>query len=433
MSQEIELKFIVESSALDNLRALLNGLDASHSEPRNLLNVYYETPDCLLRRHDMGLRVRGDNGHYEMTMKTAGHTVGGLHQRPEYNIPLETPDLALGLFPAEMWPGDLDADTVSASVAPLFSTNFAREKWLITHGESRIEIALDLGEVCAGEFREPISELEMEILSGNTADLLALARQLTALAGLRQGSLSKAARGYHLARGNTVRPLRDAGVLHLPAKSTVEQGLIGALELALAHWQYHEELWVRGNEQAREPVLEAIAMVRHVLALFGGIIPRKASAHLRDQLMQCEASLQAGSSPVTLAWSPQFSSAKLALTDWLVSRGWLPFVDEKGRQKLGGSFKRFADIQLSRHAAELRQAFLHSADSGYYQQQLIRLARELDAIRMLAGHYDDQLTQPWLETWQQLRQAISHHQSVETEHWRGQAIALVPFWLHSGK
>lgn len=433
MSQEIELKFIVEPGALDSLRTRLNGLDASHSAPRNLLNVYYETPDLLLRRHDMGLRVRGDNGQYEMTMKTAGHTVGGLHQRPEYNIALPGPALALDLFPAQMWPVDLDVAVLSASVAPLFSTHFDREKWVITRGSSRIEIALDLGEVAAGELREPICELEMEILEGNTEDLLSLARQLTTLPGLRQGSLSKAARGYHLARGNAVRPLKAAGILHLPAKSSVEQGLIGALELALAHWQYHEELWVRGNEQAREKVLEAIAMVRHVLALFGGIIPRKASAHLRDQLMQCEASLQAGNSPVTLAWSPQFSGAKLALTDWLVSRGWQPFIDDKSRQKLNDSFKRFADIQLSRHTAELRQAFLYSEDANYYQQQLIRLARELDAIRMLAGYYDDTITQPWLETWTRLQEAISHHQAYETEHWRGEAIAQQPFWLHSGK
>jgi triphosphatase len=60
-----------------------------------LLNIYYETADNWLRRHDMGLRIRGDQGRYEMTLKIAGRVVGGLHQRPEYNIPLDTPELAL--------------------------------------------------------------------------------------------------------------------------------------------------------------------------------------------------------------------------------------------------------------------------------------------------------------------------------------------------
>ena len=83
---------------------------------------------------------------------------------------------------------------------PLFSTDFWREKWLVTEGKSRIEIALDLGEVKAGN-TEPICELELELLEGETNDVLKLARKLVSQSGLRQGSLSKAARGYHLAAG----------------------------------------------------------------------------------------------------------------------------------------------------------------------------------------------------------------------------------------
>jgi triphosphatase len=30
-----------------------------------LLNIYYETADNWLRRHDMGLRIRGDQGRYD--------------------------------------------------------------------------------------------------------------------------------------------------------------------------------------------------------------------------------------------------------------------------------------------------------------------------------------------------------------------------------
>ncbi len=46
--------------------------------PSQLLNIYFETPDNWLRRHDMGLRIRGENGRYEMTMKIAGRVTGGL-------------------------------------------------------------------------------------------------------------------------------------------------------------------------------------------------------------------------------------------------------------------------------------------------------------------------------------------------------------------
>lgn len=51
--------------------------------------------------------------------------------------------------------------------------------------DSRIEIALDQGEVKAGEFAEPICELELELLSGDTRAVLKLANQLVSQTGLR--------------------------------------------------------------------------------------------------------------------------------------------------------------------------------------------------------------------------------------------------------
>ncbi|GHL10393.1 hypothetical protein ECZU22_42920 [Escherichia coli] len=93
MAQEIELKFIVNHSAVEALRDHLNTLGGEHHDPVQLLNIYYETPDNWLRGHDMGLRIRGENGRYEMTMKVAGRVTGGLHQRPEYNVALSEPTL----------------------------------------------------------------------------------------------------------------------------------------------------------------------------------------------------------------------------------------------------------------------------------------------------------------------------------------------------
>jgi triphosphatase len=432
MPQEIELKFIVNPAALDDLRSTLNSLESEHAEPRQLLNIYYETADNTLRSHDMGLRIRGVDGRYEMTMKIAGRVTGGLHQRPEYNVDLSKPELDLTLFPAEVWPQGVIPAALQQALKPLFTTDFAREKWVVTHRGSKIELALDLGEVKAGELNEPLCELELELLAGETAAVLELAQQLVARPGLRQGNLSKAARGYHLASGNAPREIKPLGVLHLPPKATVEQGLEGALEMALEHWQYHEELWIRGSKAAKNAVLNGVGLVRHALALFGGIVPRKASTHLRELLMAYEAQLAQNLKAEELVYSPQSGQAKLALTEWLVNREWQKFVDEKGGAKLAGSFKRFADTHLSRHAAELRATFQRPLGDSY-GDQLPRLARETDSIRLLAGVYDDAITQPWLDNWQGLRHAITTRQQIEIEHYRNEAISQAPFWLHSGK
>ncbi|UNC48663.1 CYTH domain-containing protein [Enterobacter huaxiensis] len=431
MAQEIELKFIVEKDSVDALRQHLNTLSGEHHEPVQLLNIYYETPDRWLRSHDMGLRIRGANGRYEMTMKIAGRVVGGLHQRPEYNIDISKPELELERFPAEVWPEGTLPDTLSAEAQPLFSTDFWREKWLVTEGKSRIEIALDLGDVKAGEFQEPICELELELLEGDANDVLKLARKLVNQSGLRQGSLSKAARGYHLAAGNAPRVLKETTVLRVAPKASVEQGMEAALELALSQWLYHEELWARNVKNAKTHVLAAMGLVRHTLALFGGIVPRKASAHLRDLLTQTEALMLFDVSAQTAIYSPQAATAKLALTEFLVTRGWRTFLDAKAEAKIGDNFKRFADTHLSRHAAELKTTFAYPL-GDQYGDQLPRLSRNIDSMLLLSGAYEGK-AQVWLEDWQGLKHAIETRQHIEIEHFRNEAISQEPFWLHSGK
>ena len=104
------------------------------------------------------------------------------------------------------------------------------------------------------------------MLRGDTRAVLKLAKQLLSQTGLRQGSLSKAARGYHLAQGNAPRENTPTAILRTAAKATVEQGLEASLDLALSQWQYHEELWLRGDESAKEHVLDAMGLEYTVLS-----------------------------------------------------------------------------------------------------------------------------------------------------------------------
>ncbi|MWL75177.1 inorganic triphosphatase, partial [Escherichia coli] len=146
-------------------------------------------------------------------------------------------------------------------------------------------------------------------------------------------------------------------------------------------------------------------LVRHTLALFGGIVPRKASARLRDLLTQTETLMATEVSAQTAAYSAQNATAKLALTEFLVTHGWRNFLDAKAQAKIDDSFKRFADIHLSRHAAELKAAFAQPL-GDQYGDQLIRLARDIDSILLLAGAYDGPVAHAWLENWQGLQHAI---------------------------
>ncbi|MER0047798.1 inorganic triphosphatase [Pectobacterium odoriferum] len=441
MSEEIELKFIVHPDSVESLLTQLAEWESDYSQyehmrAQRLSNTYYETADNYLRRNGIGLRIRGENERYEMTAKTAGKVIGGLHQHPEYNVELEKAELDLSLFPAEIWPEDCDVVGLQASLNPLFSTDFTREKWVFTYYQSVIEVALDRGEIRAGDLSEPLCELEMELKIGQTTHLLELAKEITEFGGMRQGSLSKAARGYHLAKGNPARECQPLNRLVVDAKTNIDQAIRAALELALNHWQYHEELWVRGNASAREALPEASAMMREMLVLVGGVVLRKVTTLFRSALATLEIRLQ-GSDSAEVCYSADYLQSKLVLTSWLVESGWRDHMDNKDRIKLQGSFKRFADIMLSRSTADLKSAFSSKLTEAQYEQQIPRLQRNIYAFLLLSGAYPAEQVEAYIEHWQALlheieRLAAGQAPSAYLEAYRKEVLNLSPFWLHSG-
>jgi triphosphatase len=110
MDQEIELKLFVADGAdtiiQEQLLPTLNG--TVEVCKLVLANYYYDSPQRELRKHDIGFRIRNNNGAIEQTLKTRGTTIGGLHQRPEYNIALQQLQPELKLFAADIWPPDIN-------------------------------------------------------------------------------------------------------------------------------------------------------------------------------------------------------------------------------------------------------------------------------------------------------------------------------------
>lgn len=430
MTIEIELKFIVLPEAAAKLAERLNTLPHQHSPVVALTNIYFETAEGQLRRWDMGLRIRGTGEQYEMTLKTAGQTIGGLHQRPEYNVDLARPELNIHLLPAEIWPAGCDLDALQQQLKPLFSTHFQREKWLVNWRNSEIEVAFDRGDVSAGELSEPLHEVELELKSGERDDLLALAAELAQTGGLRAGSLSKAARGYALAQGKPLKALRPMPVMKVKPKATVEEGMISAFMLALSQWQYHEEVWLRGNVSAQAAVQEALETLRQVFSLFGALVPRKASSELRQKLTALEEALTEQQDAQSFCFSPLWVTIQLALTNWMVTRRWREFIDEKADARLQSSFKRFADIMLGRIAADLKETFASIKNDSEYQDKSVRLARQLLAVHLLAGAYPSEAVNSWIGSWSQLLQAIRDGQESWLDAHCRQALKQPAFWMN---
>ncbi|MFS1562460.1 MAG: inorganic triphosphatase [Candidatus Arsenophonus phytopathogenicus] len=128
---EIELKLSVRPEAIKRIREKIICFRYTHFSLHKLSNIYFETVDHQLRRWDMGLRIRGCDGRYEMTIKTAGKVIGGLHQRPEYNVEINKPELNLLAFPREIWPKNINVARLQSQLTTLFYTDFSRENGLL--------------------------------------------------------------------------------------------------------------------------------------------------------------------------------------------------------------------------------------------------------------------------------------------------------------
>ncbi|WP_034943317.1 CYTH domain-containing protein [Erwinia oleae] len=429
MTIEIEIKFIATPDAASELPTQLTAWPHEHSAAEKLTNIYYETKDAQLRRWDMGLRIRGFGDSYEMTLKTAGQSVGGLHQRQEYNIPLTQPDLAIEKLPQTVWPAGTDLSALQAQLTPLFSTHFLREKWVVTYRESVIEVASDRGEVRSGELTEAINEIELELKSGHQKELLAFAAELAGMGGLRLGSLSKAARGYALAQGNPARERRPLPILKAKPKATIEEGMQSAFALGLAQWQYHEELWLSGNHDALQEIRQALETLRQAFTLFGSLVPRKASSDLRQRLAVLEETLKADDLHAeTLCFAADSLLAQLALTNWIATQGWRDFVSAEADVKLQASFKRFSDIMLGRIAADLKSTFDKIRHINEYQDKLPRLNHQLLAVRLLAGAYEPSAVYSWLSGWERLALAIETHDRSWLENAGHDVLRTPAFW-----
>lgn len=198
MANEIELKLRFDPQ---HIAALVQKLDslAARQGASMLNNQYYDTADAALSRAGCALRIRQEGDSWEQTLKTKGHSTGGLQQRGEWNWPLRNPVLDASRFTQRdviaHWPSQVQIDQLQ----PLFTTHFHRHRWRWQHNDQRVELVVDDGHVATTNDTQPLCELELELLAGTPECLWQLATQLGEHTPLWLSDISKAERGYRLA------------------------------------------------------------------------------------------------------------------------------------------------------------------------------------------------------------------------------------------
>jgi triphosphatase len=270
---EIELKLLAPPGILEKLREM--PVIVQHARNRGVVRrletVYYDTPERLLLQRGMSLRVRHGGKHFIQTLKLLPD-IGRPLARRQWETPVDgiTPDLAR--FPAAEI-GDPMTTLTHDALVPAFATKVRRHALQLDLPDALVEIVFDEGTIEAGTRQEVLSEIELELKSGNAGVLFDLGTQLLDAAPLQVGTRSKAERGYALAF-DVVPPAAKAEPVGITAEHAVDDVIALLVGACWHHLLSNHAVAKEGSDpEGVHQMRVALRRLRTICALFRRDIP----------------------------------------------------------------------------------------------------------------------------------------------------------------
>ena len=288
MEHELELKLRLSDEAASRLARQPAIKHALAGTPRTtrLLTVYYDTPDNLLARQGMALRVRHVGRRRIQTLKVAadGHDGEALQRHDEWSASIQgdLPDLTRLGHPRMR--DRLAREGGLGGLREVFRTEIKRRTFPVTVGAAHIELALDGGWIRAGDSSERISEVELELKTGSPSAIFDLASRLVAELPMHVEHRTKAGRGYALAEGRGPQPAM-AGALELDAEWSAWRGFVAIVRNCLEQLYANEVAVLAGSEvEAVHQLRVAVRRMRAAYSAFGRVLPAGALAPFKAEL-----------------------------------------------------------------------------------------------------------------------------------------------------
>lgn len=284
---EVELKLALSEHQIERFKRhpSLRPVSPHRAVVSELDAVYFDTEALHLQAQGIAVRMRQAGSKWVQTVKTRGNSVGGLHQRTEWEYPSDGITLNFEAITDITIRNTLTEQLQAGTLKPIFRTRFCRwARLLILPNGSQIELALDQGLIEAGTHSEPISEIELELKSGRPEDLFDIALGFIPDIALRPEIRSKAERGYALHTGITAGPKRIQ-VGHLPQSVEPSEACAIFIETALEQLQRNWAGAIVGKDP--EFIHQARVALRRLRATFGvfrSVIPVDAALPMRNGL-----------------------------------------------------------------------------------------------------------------------------------------------------
>lgn len=159
---------------------------------------YFDTADGDLNDKEIAYRVRKEGHRWVATVKWSGFSEGGFHQREELNIPVSSDQPDLSVFSESEIGETINKLTEEKELECILQTKFMRRQFRIDTGTGIFEVSIDKGMIITLNGEEPILEVEIELFSGGTDELIELGNKLSETYDLEVESESKYARGLAL-------------------------------------------------------------------------------------------------------------------------------------------------------------------------------------------------------------------------------------------
>ena len=167
-------------------------------EELDLHACYYDTDDLDLANSRIAYRIRKEGEHYIATVKWQGRSEDGLHHRKELSchVPDETADLEL--FCESDIGDELRGVVGDKDLRMIMETKIRRCRYRIDTDEAILEVSVDSGCVVAAGTSEPVLEMEIELFTGQTEELLRIGRKIQKQYDLEPENVTKYAKGIDL-------------------------------------------------------------------------------------------------------------------------------------------------------------------------------------------------------------------------------------------
>ena len=212
---EIELKYKIESKekmdTIWNDEFLASMEEEGSREQLVIKATYFDTEDYLLQKKQIAFRIRKEGERTIGTLKWRDHNPGvdGLYVREEINVPIENDEYFITPSPSIFEASEMGKELIDTigekELVGIFETVFTRRKLRIETGNTICEVSLDEGKILAASKSEPISELEIELYTGNQNDLISIGEKIAEKYELEPEKKSKYARAIALVDINSVK------------------------------------------------------------------------------------------------------------------------------------------------------------------------------------------------------------------------------------